>query len=96
MYPPGGVTHLLLEVVANAAEEARALGRRGSCLVRLKPDGSILVADDGRGTDTRLDPEGRPVRKPIMATRDRASSTPRTRRRSETASRAAASRSSPR
>ncbi|ANY10703.1 hypothetical protein [Pseudonocardia sp. HH130630-07] len=65
-----GVLHLVLEVVAYAADEAESLGRRGRCLVRLHPDGSVLVADDGRGTDTRLDTAGAVVRKPIMATRD--------------------------
>jgi len=31
---------------------------------------SVSVADDGRGTDTRLDDRGEPLRKPIMSTRD--------------------------
>lgn len=66
----GGVTHLVLEVVAYAAEEAEARGGRGHCVVQLRADGSVLVADDGRGTDTRLDPAGRPVRKPVMGTKD--------------------------
>ena len=28
------------------------------------------VADNGRGTDTRYDERGEPVRKPVMATKD--------------------------
>jgi DNA gyrase subunit B len=39
-------------------------------VVTLHPDGSISVADNGRGTDTRVDPEGRTVKKPVMATKD--------------------------
>lgn len=31
---------------------------------------SVSVADNGRGTDTRYDAEGQPVKKPIMATKD--------------------------
>ncbi|MEV4416459.1 hypothetical protein [Catellatospora sp. NPDC049609] len=67
---PGGVLHLVLEVLAYAADEAESAGRRGTCTVTLHGDGSVSVADDGRGTDTRLDEHGRPIRKPIMATRD--------------------------
>lgn len=36
----------------------------------LHADGSISVSDDGRGTDTRHDPNGTPIRKPVMATKD--------------------------
>lgn len=61
-------THLVLEVLAYAAEEAEARGG-GRAVVTLHPDGTIEVADDGRGTDTRPD-DGVFVRKPIMATRD--------------------------
>ncbi|GGS71536.1 hypothetical protein ACFFV7_18735 [Nonomuraea spiralis] len=68
-FAPGGVAHLVLEVVAYAADEAESRGG-GRCAVVLHPDGSVEVTDDGRGTDTRLDEHGRPVKKPIMATRD--------------------------
>ncbi|MEV6570915.1 ATP-binding protein [Streptomyces sp. NPDC051577] len=68
-FAPGGVRHLLLEVLAYAADEAESRGA-GRCTVTLRPDGSVSVADDGRGTDTRFDEHGRPVRKPIMATKD--------------------------
>lgn len=65
---PGGLTHLILEVLAYAAEEAEARGG-GTAVVTLH-DGGATVADDGRGTDTRADDEGRLIKKPVMATRD--------------------------
>ncbi|MGP3690149.1 ATP-binding protein [Streptomyces sp. IBSNAI002] len=68
-FSPGGAWHLLLEVLAYAADEAS--GRRGgNCVVVLHPDGSVSVRDDGRGTDTRVDEHGRTVKKPVMATKD--------------------------
>lgn len=70
VFAPGGVEHLVLEVLAYAAEEADEAGRTGHCLVRLHRDGSVSVTDDGRGTDTRYDVTGQPVKKPVMATRD--------------------------
>ncbi|MFF4218263.1 DNA topoisomerase subunit B [Streptomyces nondiastaticus] len=70
-FAPGGVRHLVLEVVAYAADEAEWNGRgEGRCVVTLHPDGSVSVADDGRGTDTRLDDRGHVVKKPVMATKD--------------------------
>ncbi|MFG2265348.1 ATP-binding protein [Streptomyces sp. NPDC048720] len=69
-FAPGGPGHLVLEVVAYAADEAAAAGTGGHCLITLHRDGSVSVADDGRGTDTRLDDEGRFVKKPVMATKD--------------------------
>lgn len=66
---PGGPWHLLLEVLAYAADEASSRGG-GHCLVTLYPDGSMSVADDGRGTDTRTDEHGRIVKKPVMASKD--------------------------
>ncbi|MCQ0025549.1 ATP-binding protein [Streptomyces somaliensis DSM 40738] len=68
-FAPGGVRHLVLEVVAYAADEAESNGG-GHCAVTLHPDGSVSVADDGRGTDTRRDEHGRIVRKPVMASKD--------------------------
>ncbi|MCF4121505.1 ATP-binding protein [Antribacter sp. KLBMP9083] len=62
------LAHLVLEVLAYAAEEAEARGG-GRAVVTHHRDGTVSVADDGRGTDTRPD-GGRAVRKPIMATRD--------------------------
>ncbi|MFC0645550.1 ATP-binding protein [Cellulomonas phragmiteti] len=66
---PGGVAHLVLEVLAYAAEEAADRGG-GRCRVTLHADGSVTVADDGRGTQTRVDERGRAVRKPVMSTQD--------------------------
>jgi topoisomerase IV subunit B len=65
----GGPTHLVLEIVAYAAEEA-ASRAGGRCVITLHRDGSVSVADDGRGTETRVDEHGRIVRKPVMATKD--------------------------
>lgn len=62
--------HLVLEVLAYAAEEAVERGGDGHARVTLHADGSVTVADDGRGTDTRVDADGRTVRKPVMSTRD--------------------------
>ncbi len=69
-WAPGGVLHLVLEVLAYAAEEAAESGRVGRCGVSLHQDGSVTVADDGRGTQTRVDADGQAVRKPVMGTRD--------------------------
>ncbi|MFE2146074.1 ATP-binding protein [Streptomyces sp. NPDC059456] len=68
-FAPGGLRHLLLEVIAYAADEAECVGG-GRCTVTLHADGSVSVADEGRGTDTRFDDRGRPVKKPVMATKD--------------------------
>lgn len=66
----GGRRHLILEVLAYADDEARSRGEVGRARVTVHADGRVTVADDGRGTDTRRDGEGRVVRKPVMATRD--------------------------
>ncbi|GAA4571455.1 hypothetical protein [Planotetraspora kaengkrachanensis] len=68
-FAPGGVRHLILEVVAYVADEAEC-NNGGRCAVTLHSDGSVSVADYGRGTDTRLDDHDRPVKKPIMASKD--------------------------
>lgn len=68
-FAPGGVLHLVLEVLAYAADEAEERGG-GHAVVTPHADGSISVADDGRGTDTRVDASGRTVKKPVMATKD--------------------------
>ena len=70
LYGAGGRRHLILEVLAYANEEAEALGRTGSAVVTVRADGTVTVADDGRGTDTRVDEHGNAVRKPVMSTRD--------------------------
>lgn len=69
-YAPGGLLHLVLEVLAYPDDEAESSERRGACTITLHADGSITVADDGRGTDTRVDEHGRPIKKPVMATQD--------------------------
>jgi DNA gyrase subunit B len=69
-FAPGGVRHLVLEVLAYAADEAESRGDVGTAVVTRYADGSVSVADDGRGTDTRVDAAGRTVRKPVMATKD--------------------------
>lgn len=66
----GGVRHLVLEVLAYADDEAASRGETGHATITHHPDGSVSVADDGRGTDTRVDDRGRTVRKPVMATAD--------------------------
>ncbi|MEU6215177.1 ATP-binding protein [Streptomyces sp. NPDC047023] len=68
-FAPGGPGHLVLEVLAYAADEAEGRGG-GRCTVTLHADGSVSVDDDGRGTDTRVDEHGEVVRKPVMATKD--------------------------
>ncbi|WP_256837628.1 ATP-binding protein [Ornithinimicrobium faecis] len=67
---PGGLQHLVLEVLAYAADEAEHRGRVGQVSVQRHSDGSVAVSDDGRGTDTRRDDHGQVVRKPVMATQD--------------------------
>ena len=69
-YASGGVEHLILEVLAYAAEEAESAGRAGCGIVTLHADSSVSVADDGRGTDTRVDSAGRVIEKPVMGTKD--------------------------
>lgn len=63
-FAPGGLKHLVLELLAYVADEG------GNATITQHPDGSISVTDDGRGTEVRRDEHGRPVRKPVMATKD--------------------------
>jgi topoisomerase-4 subunit B len=65
----GGVLHLVLEVLAYALDEA-AEGATRTIDVVVPGDGSVVVRDDGRGTDTRRDDDGTWIVKPVMATRD--------------------------
>ena len=69
-YAPGGMEHLILEVIAYATDGAEAADRAGRGIVTLHSDGSVSVADDARGTDTRVDAVGRVIKKPVMATKD--------------------------
>jgi len=68
-FAPGGVRHLILEVVAYAADEADHNGR-GHCVVTVHGDGSVSVSDNGRGTAVRIDDQGAAVKKPVMSTKD--------------------------
>jgi DNA gyrase subunit B len=68
-YSDGGITHLVLEVLAYPLDEA-ASGTTDRVQVTLHADGSISIEDNGRGTATRYDDAGNPTVKPIMATRD--------------------------
>ncbi|MBO3086342.1 ATP-binding protein [Cellulomonas fengjieae] len=70
LYGAGGRRHLILEVLAYANEEAESRGRMGHAVVTMRADGTVTVADDGRGTDTRIDEHGDVIRKPVMSTRD--------------------------
>lgn len=70
LYGAGGRRHMILEVLAYANDEAESIGRVGSVTVTAIDDWTVRVADDGRGTDTRLDGDGGIVRKPVMATKD--------------------------
>lgn len=63
------IHHLILEVLAYADDEAEDQGSRGKVEI-VVGDGWVSVSDNGRGTDTRFDDDGRAIRKPIMATRD--------------------------
>ncbi len=90
VYAPGGMAHLVLEVLAYTEDEAASQERRGQVVVTRHRDGSLSVSDDGRGTDTRVDRRGRPVVKPVMSTLTSASSTTRPRRHCPTGISAAA------
>ena len=68
-FSQGGITHLVLEVLAYALDEA-IFGTTDRVQVRLHADGSISVEDNGRGTAVYHDDAGIPMVKPIMATRD--------------------------
>ena len=68
-FAPGGALHLVLEVLAYAADEAEHTGS-GKAVITVHDDGSVSIADDGRGTDTRVDDLGRTVKKPVMTTKD--------------------------
>lgn len=48
---PGGLTHLLLEVIGNAFDEVLA-GRGQTIAVTVRNDGSVEIADDGPGLGT--------------------------------------------
>ena len=70
VYAPHGTLHLVLEVLAYAVDEAEHHGRPAHITIAVHADGSVSVADNGRGTDTRIDDQGQTIRKPVMATKD--------------------------
>jgi topoisomerase IV subunit B len=69
VFAPGGAVHLVLEVLGYAAGEAEYTGL-GRAVVTVHDDGSVSIADDGRGTDMRVDGQGRMVKKPVMTAKD--------------------------
>jgi hypothetical protein len=50
-FAAGGTAHLIFEVIAHAADEAANTGNAARCVVSLHNDGSVSVADNGRGTE---------------------------------------------
>lgn len=70
LFAATGTTHVILEVLAYAADESENSGTTAWCRVTLHADRSVSVEDNGRGTDTRYDAHGMPIKKPIMATKD--------------------------
>jgi topoisomerase IV subunit B len=69
VFAPDGALHLVLEVLAYAADEAAHTGS-GNAVITLHDDGSVSVTDDGRGTATRGDDQEGTVKKPVMTTKD--------------------------
>ena len=63
----GDLRHLILEVLAYAQDEFESLRRHGTVTVSRRADGSARIDDDGRGTDTRQDDQGRVIRKPRIS-----------------------------
>lgn len=68
-FAPTAAIHLSFEVLAYVADET-ACGHGGWCRISLFVDGSISIADDGRGTDIRRDPDGLVVKKPVLSSKD--------------------------
>ena len=65
---PRGLHHLVYEVVDNSVDEAIA-GFCGRVSVNLHPDGSVTVADDGRGIPVEdHEKEKRPAAEVVMTT----------------------------
>ena len=56
-FAAGGPVRLVLEVLAYPVDEA-VEGRTTRIRVVLHADGSVSVADDGRGTESRVDADG--------------------------------------
>jgi DNA gyrase subunit B len=63
---PRGLHHLIYEVVDNSIDEA-IVGACDRILVRLEPDGSVTVEDNGRGIPVEIHPEqNRPAVEVVM------------------------------
>jgi topoisomerase IV subunit B len=69
VYAPSGRLHLVLEVLAYAAEEAEQADS-GEAIVTLHSDMSVSIFDNGRGAATDTSGPGPAVRKPVMSSRD--------------------------
>jgi topoisomerase IV subunit B len=69
VYAPNGTVHLVLEVLAYAAEEAEHTGS-GRAVLTPHFDLSVSISDNGRGTATHADDRGRVAKKPVMSSPD--------------------------
>src|SRR5881227_2311337 len=65
---PKGLHHLVYELVYNSVDEALA-GYCKNIHVKIHPDGSLSVADDGRGIPVEMHPEAkRPTLEVVLTT----------------------------
>jgi len=63
---PGGMAHLVLEVLAHSEDEAASQERWGQVMSPGTVTDPCRSPTTGRGTDTRVDRRGRAVVKPMM------------------------------